>query len=429
VSSTLLLLLFLVAISPVLLVFDTQIAALLLTLWTAASLGLSARSVEAEHAWRTVRVLLPLALVPAIWMAIQILPTPYLAHPIWQSAAGAFDSSLSGKISADPGLTFQALLRYVTVIGIVLVALCVALDRRRAHFVLRLLIAVTGFLTVVSILIAATEFKFNNAVDLVSLSAAFGAIRNLGMLLSASLIVGALDQYQLRRQGARFSAGMVAELCAGGAVFALCFLTTAIDAPRLVFVAGICGLIPVFLVAFLRHVPSRGWEKIIVVAIVLTVAVVMALSRFDKDSGDIALRAATGATPAQTAIAARMVADAGPLGMGAGTYAALVPSYRGIDDPPAVFAAPSGAAAIEIELGRSALAVVLLIGSVLAIVLFRRALVRGRDSLYAAAGSGCVVLLILQMFCDASPTAASVVVLAAVTIGLGLGQSVSLPRG
>jgi hypothetical protein len=212
-------------------------------------------------------------------------------------------------------------------------------------------------------------------------------------------------------------------------VFAVCFLMAAVEEPRFILVAGLCGLIPVFLVAFLRHMPSHGWEKSIVIGIVVIVAVVVVLSRFEKGSGDVALRVAAGAAPAQTAIAARMLSDAGSLGTGAGTYGALVPIYRGIDDPPAVIAAPTGAAAIEIELGRSGLAVILTIGVILAIVLFRRALARGRDSLYAAAGCGCLVLLMMEMFCDASVMTASLAVLAAITIGLALGQSVSLPRG
>ncbi len=292
---------------------------------------------------------------------------------------------------------------------------------------LRVLVAVTGLVTLASVIMAIGGFKFSEALDRTGLTATFAAIGNLGMLLSASLIISALDQYQLRREGAGIGSGLLAEFCAGGAVFAICFLTAAIDAPGFILVAGLCGLVPVFLVAFLRHVPSHGWEKSIVAGIVVIVAAVMVISRFEKGSGDIALRVAEG-TPAQTAIAARMLADAGPLGMGAGTYGALVPIYRGIDDPPAVFAAPSGAAEIAIELGRSALAILLVIGAVLAIILFRRALARGRDSLYAAAGSGCLVLLILEMFGDASLTAASLAVLAAITIGLALGQSLSLPR-
>jgi hypothetical protein len=271
--------------------------------------------------------------------------------------------------------------------------------------------------------------QFSGALELSDFDAALAAIGNLGMLLSASLIVCALDQYQLRRPDQGIGGGVVMEFCAGGAVFAICFLMAAVEEPRFILVAGLCGLIPVFLVAFLRHVPSHVWEKSIVIGIVILVAAVVVLSRFEKGSGDVALRGAAGAAPAQTAIAARMLADAGPLGMGAGTYGALVPIYRGIDDPPAVFAAPTGAAAIEIEMGRSGLVAIVAIAAVLAIVLFRRALARGRDSLYAAAGCGCLVLLMLEMFCDAGVMAASLAVLAAVTIGLALGQSVSLPRG
>jgi len=431
VSSTLILLLALVVASPVFLAIDTPTAGLLLTFFVAVMLGLAgiaARSTEAEHVWRIIRALLSLALVPAIWMVVQIVPTPFLAHPIWQSAAGAFDVPLSGKISADPGLTFQALLGYVTVLGIALAALCVAVDRRRAHYVLRALVAVSGFVTIAFVVMTIGSLRFSGSPDLAGTDAAFAAICNLGMVLSASLIVSALDQYQLRRHGTSISGGVLAEFCAGGSVFAICFLTAAIDAPRFVLVAGLCGLLPVFLVVFLRQVPSHRWEKSVVVGIVVVVAAVVVLSRFEKGSGDVALRAAAGAAPAQTAIAARMMADAGPLGMGVGTYAALVPIYRGIDDPPAVLAAPTAAAEISIELGRSALVAIPLIGAVLAIALFRRALARGRDSLYAAAGSGCAVLLTLQMFCDASLTAAGLVVLAAVTIGLALGQSLSLPR-
>jgi hypothetical protein len=361
-------------------------------------------------------------------MIVQMLPTPYLAHPVWQSAAAAFDSSLRGKISADPGLTFQALIRYVTMLGVALAALCVAIDRRHAHQLLRVLVAVTGLVTIAFVVIALGGFKFSQSQNVSGLDATRAAIGNLGMLLSASLIVSALDQYQLRRQGAGIGGGVLAEFCAGGAVFAICLCAAVLDAPRFVLVAGLCGLAPVFLVAFLRHVPSHGWEKSIVVGLVVIVAAVVVLSRFEKGSGDIALRVAAGAVPAQTAIAARMLADAGPLGMGAGTYGALVPIYRGIDDPPSVSAAPSSAAAIGIEWGRSAVAVILAIGAVLTVVLFRRAIARGRDSLYAAAGSGCVVLLILEMFGDASLAAGSFAVLAVVTIGLALGQSVSMPR-
>ena len=429
-SGALVLLSLLAAAAPVLLAFDTASASLCLTLGAALLLGICSfalRPAEATHVWRTTRALLPLALIPAIWMVIQLLPVPHLAHPIWQSAAAALGSPLDGKISADPGLTLRALLRYLTVLGIVLSALCVAIDRRRAHQLLHVLVAVTGVIIIASIVVAASGWRSAEAADLSALETTFAAIGNLGLLLSASLIVSALDQYLLRRAGSGIAGGVVAEFCAGCAVFAVC-LAMALWTPRLILVAGLCGLIPIFLVAFLRHVPSHGWEKGVVAGIILIVAVVAIFSGFNKGSGDLAVRAATGAMPAQAALAGRMLADAGPLGTGAGTYAALLPAYRGIQDA-RVLAPPSAAAEISLELGRSGLAVILAIGVVLSAVLFRRALARGRDSLYASAGSGCAILLMLELFADPSLVASSLSVLAAMTVGLALGQSVSWPRG
>ena len=430
-SSALFLLTLLAVAAPVSLGFDTDVASLCLMLWTAWLLGiagLALRPAETAHVWKTIRALLPLALIPAVWMAVQLLPTPYLAHPIWQSAANALDIPLRGKISADPSLTLQALLRYMTLLGVVLAALCVAMDRRRAHRLLRVLVVVAGFVAIAFIVVAAGGLRPVEAPNLTGLAAAFATIGNLGMVLSASLMISAFDQYLLRRSGSGIGGSVLAELCAGGAVFAICLGATAFAAPRLVLIAGLCGLIPVFLVAFFRHVPSHGWEKGLVAAIIMIVAVAALLSGFDKGSGDLAFRAAAGATPAQTALAGRMLADAGPLGTGAGTYAALLPAYRGVEDL-VELGPPSAAAKISLELGPSGLAAVLALGAILSAMLFRRALSRGRDSLYAAAGSGCVVLLMLGMFADASVMTTGVSVLAALAIGLALGQSLSLPRG
>ena len=130
----------------------------------------------------------------------------YLAHPIWQSAAAALDAPLRGTISADPGLTLQALLRYVTLLGVILAALCVAIDRRRAYRLLCVLAAVTGFVAIAFIIVAAGGLRTVEAPNLFDFKADFATIANLGMLLSASLMISALDQYLLHRSGSDLSA-------------------------------------------------------------------------------------------------------------------------------------------------------------------------------------------------------------------------------
>jgi hypothetical protein len=113
------------------------------------------------------------------------------------------------------------------------------------------------------------------------------------------------------------------------------------------------------------------------------------------------------------------------LGTGAGTYAALTEIYRTLADPPNVSIAPTAAAAFAAGLGHPALAVIVLLAIALAALLFDRSLRRGRDSFYPALGGGCLILTTFGMFADNALLSTTVAILAAATIGLALGQSLS----
>jgi hypothetical protein len=76
---------------------------------------------------------------------------------------------------------------------------------------------------------------------------------------------------------------------------------------------------------------------------------------------------------------------------------ALVPIYRGIDEPASEETA-TAAATIAVEMGRPFLwscVVFIVIG---AVMLFKRALARGRDYVYPAAGAGCSVAVLILLF-------------------------------
>ena len=62
---------------------------------------------------------------------------------------------------------------------------------------------------------------------------------------------------------------------------------------------------------------------------------------------------------------------------------------------------------------------------VMLFLLLRGALQRGRDSYYPAAGAGCVIILMLEAFCDDSLFGTTVVICTMVALGLGFAQSVS----
>src|SRR5262245_31239990 len=55
----------------------------------------------------------PIALVPCIWMLIQIVPVPgRFAHPAWMSASVALGKPLAGAITLDIGETLLGFARY-----------------------------------------------------------------------------------------------------------------------------------------------------------------------------------------------------------------------------------------------------------------------------------------------------------------------------
>jgi hypothetical protein len=110
-------------------------------------------------------------------------------------------------------------------------------------------------------------------------------------------------------------------------------------------------------------------------------------------------------------------------GSGAGTFSALLPIYGDADDH-AAKSAPPTAAAIAVELGRPMLAVAVLLAAALIIVLFRGAMLRGRDACYPAAAAACAVVVVLESFVDSTFFDTAVIVVVSVSTGLGLAQSV-----
>src|SRR5579872_2251252 len=134
------LLILLLVAAPVLLVCDgpllsCAVGGLAGGVLLAAALGLRPR--EGAHVWRSIRMLASLTLVPVVWMAIQMLPNPFLAHPIWRSAASALDLPLAGRISADPALTLLALFQFLAAMAIMLAAAAIAVERQRAQVLMR----------------------------------------------------------------------------------------------------------------------------------------------------------------------------------------------------------------------------------------------------------------------------------------------------
>jgi hypothetical protein len=142
-------------------------------------------------------------------------------------------------------------------------------------------------------------------------------------------------------------------------------------------------------------------------------------------STSVLLAFAGASSPSLIALTERVLDDAPLVGTGAGTFAALAPIYREIDDLPPNSVAATAAAAFAIELGQPILwlMAVATVGSL--IILLRASLQRGRDSFYPAMGGGCLVTLLLLVFTNASLLGTATGLIAAAVLGLGFAQSKS----
>ena len=78
-----------------------------------AFVGLSAQALDVNLAARSTRGLKVAAAIPAVWIIIQIIPTPIGAHSIWAYANEALGRQSWGHISIDPGRTILALAFYL----------------------------------------------------------------------------------------------------------------------------------------------------------------------------------------------------------------------------------------------------------------------------------------------------------------------------
>jgi hypothetical protein len=210
---------------------------------------------------------------------------------------------------------------------------------------------------------------------------------------------------------------------AGGAGLLVCAIGFALGATLNVALVAAFGAIILCSVQGIRRVGLANWATGIFVAVFVTAAVMVILWRYDSvGTFSPYLQFATGASAEAISVARRLLSDTGALGAGAGTYGSLLPIYQELDSP--ITKAPSTASALVIELGWPIVLFVAALAVGTIVVLYRGALLRGRDSFYPAAAAACCFILLGQAFCDASLLNTGVAVIGDAVIGLGLAQSI-----
>jgi len=409
---------------PALVFVESSIALGVACALTSAAIAIIAVSLgteEAGHLWRIWRTLAIVLTIPALGIPIQAIQisSSHLIHPIWQSAANVLNDVAIGRISIDPGATMVSWVQFCCAVGILFAAAAIAIDRRRAESVLFGLTIIAGA--------ASTTLVFNEWVGLRTFGIDSGALSNsalstisaIGTVVAVAAATRALERYETRRSSSEAAFGQfVIRFLTCLAATAVCWLAIS-SQPQHIFAAA-CGTTTFVLIAFIRRIGTGRSVSLSLAAAAIIVAAVIAANE-GANRGDFSLRFAASSPASIVSMTDQMIADTHWKGSGAGTFAALASVYRDIDDPDAP-QAPTTAAAISVEFGRPALLLAIATIILSAAQLAAGALRRGRDSFYPAAGAGCAVTLLIDVFIDANLLSLAVQIFVAVVIGLGMAQ-------
>ena len=416
------LLISLIAATPVIIFVDVALVdglVIAVVAMAVALVGLTMRPSEFSYLLTILRLTAIFAAVPAICIVLQLLPVKFigLSHPIWDSAAEALGHPVRGTISVDTGATLLALCRYVSVVAIIFLATAVAIDRQQAGWLLTALTIVTTIIAVIVIGHELGAFSLNKNLG----TDARDSIA-LGAVLSTATAIRTFERHETRRRRAEIStAGFTSFLLASLFSFATCWIAISFNATGPLIFAIICGLATLIIVVSIRRLGLGSWGCSAIIATAMVAVISIVVVHLPTRTTDLTLAFVTPGP--LVSITGHILADGTWIGTGAGTFAALLPIYRDVDDLAASSAAPSTAAAIAVEMGRPFLWTAVAVASAAAIFLLRGALRRGRDSFYPAAGASCIVVLAVLSFINAGLFGATTAIIAPAILGLALAQS------
>jgi hypothetical protein len=428
VSYARLLLVALICASPAIVVFDGPIARALVAGVTAIGLFILLRTMrpgETSFFLSTTRTVAYVAVIPAIWMLIQVIPLGVLINPVWNSAATAMGRPLSGAISIDIGAGVIALGQYITLIAISLLSAAVAIDRQRAEWTLFSLMAAT---TVVALgVIVSQLFDPKRASDWGTSLPHTQALdcAALGVIFAGAIALRTLERYETRRASRDRSVPllMVSFACSAMALL-ICAVALALNAQISVLVATAYGIAALGAVVFIRRLGLGPWGIVAVVLPGVALAAFLIAGNPTLGTKSFYLIFGSHVSDALTSTSQRILTDTPLWGTGAGGFSAIAPIYSDINEVTSQSAgAPTAAAAAAIELGTPLLWFIAGATISAIVVLFRASLQRGRDSFYANAGAACLLVLLLLGFINAGLLGMGIAMIAAVTVGLAFAQS------
>jgi hypothetical protein len=410
--------------SPALL-WDGLIAQGMIAGILAAALVIIARNLPPGETAFLVSVIRPPAIVAAIlalWVIAQVIPLGTLAHPIWKSAQTALGRPIVGTISVDPGVSVVALGQYFSLSALTLLSAALAVDRERAEWIL---FALTGAVTAIALIALLRDLLFPGVLLSALARAQAVDCAGIGTIIACAACIRTIERYETRHSSPQRSLlALRLTFLAVSAALVICVAVLLVERRLEVLFAAGYGLLAVACMMIIRRFRLGLWLAIAIAASALGVATMLAAAHLEKRTS-LTLVFAAGPSVSLPALSERVLEDAPLIGTGAGTFAAVAPIYRELDDPPPGPVAATAAATFAIELGMPTFCLTIVAAMIFIILLLRASLQRGRDSFYPAMGGGCLIALLILAFTNAGLLGGATGLIAATTLGLAFAQSQS----
>jgi len=412
--------------SPVILLWDGLIMQSIVAGIVAVALVITARTLrpgETGFLVSVIRLPIAVAAIPALWVVFQLLPLRVLTHPIWKSAEAALQHPLAGTISVDPGASIIALGHYLSVAVIAFLSAAVAVDRQRAEWIL---FALTAAVTVIALIVLTHDLFLPGAWLAAYARTQAIDCAGLGTIIAAAACIRVIERSETRHTSPqRWIPILSQSFIACSAALVICGAALTLGANHEVLFASGCGLLALACLVSIRRFGFGLWGIAGIAVPAAGIAIIL-VALHPTERGTSVLLAFAGDTQRSlTALNERMLDDAPLVGTGAGTFAALAPIYREMDDPPSGPVASTAAGAFAIELGEPMLWLITAATAGSILMLLRASLLRGRDSFYAAMGGSGLITLLLLAFINAGLLGTATGLIAAAALGLAIAQSKS----